>query len=60
VITLRFGLDGQPGMSRDTISGLIGGTYAGIDAAERAALKVLRRVLEAHGTALACSDAEEE
>ena len=59
VITLRFGLDGQPGMSRDTICGLIGGTYAGIDAAERAALKVLRRVLEAHGAALVCSDAEE-
>jgi len=56
---LRFGLDGQPGMSRDTMSGLIGGTYGGISAAERAALKVLRRVLEAHDAALACSDAEE-
>ena len=59
VITLRFGLDGEAGMRRDTISELIGGTYAGINAAEEAALKVLRRVLEAHSAALACSDPEE-
>jgi RNA polymerase sigma factor (sigma-70 family) len=59
VITLRFGLDGEAGMRRDIISELIGGTYEGINAAERAALKVLRRALEAHGAALACSDADE-
>jgi len=59
VITLRFGLDGQPGLRRDTISELIGGTYAGISASEGAALKVLRGALEAQSAALACSDAEE-
>ena len=59
VITLRFGLDGQPGLRCDTISELIGGTYAGINTAERAALKVLRRALEAQSAALTCSDAEE-
>jgi len=59
VITLRFGLDGEAGMHRDTIGELIGGTYAGINAAEGAALKVLRRALETQSAALACSDAEE-
>lgn len=59
VIALRFGLDGEAGMRRDTISELIGGTYSGINASEEAALKVLRRALEAQSAALACSDAEE-
>lgn len=59
VLMLRFGLDGQPGMHRETIGELIGGTYAGIYGTESRALERLRTVLETQEAALLCPDSEE-
>jgi len=59
VLTLRFGLDGQPGMRRDLIGELIGGTYSGIKSTESKALERLRSALGAREASLACFDADE-
>ncbi len=59
VLTLRFGLDGQPGMGRENIGGLIGGTYNSISNIEHRALDHLRSALKTQEVALTCSDSEE-
>jgi RNA polymerase sigma factor (sigma-70 family) len=59
VLMLRFGLDGQPGMRRETIGELIGRTSSGINWTESRALEQLRRVLGTREAALVCPDSEE-